>query len=449
MLQFFIWLLLGLGAHALEVIWNVPSVQCKNVRPDIYNITTNAGRKFRGEKFVIFYESDLGLYPWCEKGPNDVKNECQVKVNGGVPQAVNMSAHLIKVREDVVRAIPDPDYANLAIIDYEAWRPLFDLNWSNRRVYRRYSMQLIRERYPDLPNDSAEYLSRYLFDYHAKNFLIETIRAARETRPKAKWAFWDYPLCNYDVGYKGDMECLPEYEIINGQLLWMFNESDVILPPIYFYEEYHTPDERQRHVYARIQQANLINEKLFPKKLPIYAYTKIEYDVKYFSNNNSLEELYYSKSDLCNSIKFPADLGINGIVIWGTSKYMKQRCQSMSEYVSNLLGPFTSAVLQKTEKCAQKLCNGHGRCTAIDSKPPMKCELAHQPEMKCNCDYPYTGENCEINIGDDQPTETIVDVNLRQVNYSEVLQPTIPPVTTSNTVQLVSSIPTSSEYSVE
>jgi hyaluronoglucosaminidase len=121
----------------------VPSVQCKKVRPDLYGITANVNRTFWGEKFVIFYEPDIGLYPWCEAGPNDATNKCQNPINGGVPQKVDMNAHLAKVRLDVARAIPNPDYDSLAVIDFERWRPLFDLNWTNRNVYRQYSIKLV------------------------------------------------------------------------------------------------------------------------------------------------------------------------------------------------------------------------------------------------------------------------------------------------------------------
>lgn len=66
------------------------------------------------------------------------------------------------------------------------------------------------------------------------------MRVAKELRPKARWAFWDYPMCNYDVGYSGELECRPQYEIINDQMLWLFNAQDLILPQLYFYEQVST-----------------------------------------------------------------------------------------------------------------------------------------------------------------------------------------------------------------
>lgn len=87
--------------NAFEIFWNVPSQQCKQVQPSKYNITANAGNKFRGEKLVIFYEPDLGLYPYFVT-PEIDKRETKM-INGGVPQEVDMEAHLEKVRLDITR----------------------------------------------------------------------------------------------------------------------------------------------------------------------------------------------------------------------------------------------------------------------------------------------------------------------------------------------------------
>lgn len=64
---------------------------------------------------------------------------------------------MAKVRLDVARAIPNPDYDSIAIIDLERWRPLFDLNWSSRNVYKQYSTKLVMEQYPTLNHNTATY----------------------------------------------------------------------------------------------------------------------------------------------------------------------------------------------------------------------------------------------------------------------------------------------------
>lgn len=89
-------------------------------------------------------------------------------INGGVPQAVDMEAHLIQLRLDIQRGIPDPDFDGLVIIDWERWRPLFDLNWSRREFYKEYSIKLIMDKYPKITKYTATYVARFTFDKAAK-----------------------------------------------------------------------------------------------------------------------------------------------------------------------------------------------------------------------------------------------------------------------------------------
>lgn len=52
---------------------------------------------------------------------------------------------------------------------------------------------------------------------------------------------------------------------------------------------------RQKHVYAKISQAEEINKKLYPKKLPIYLYVKMEYAVEWNETTGTLINPFYSK----------------------------------------------------------------------------------------------------------------------------------------------------------
>ena len=42
-------------------------------------------------------------------------------VNGGVPQAANLSAHLAELRRTVPLFIPDPEWDGMAVFDFEKW----------------------------------------------------------------------------------------------------------------------------------------------------------------------------------------------------------------------------------------------------------------------------------------------------------------------------------------
>jgi hypothetical protein len=35
----------------------------------------------------------------------------------------------------------------------------------------------------------------------SRKFMVATIRLGRKLRPLARWGFFDYPLCNYNVGH--------------------------------------------------------------------------------------------------------------------------------------------------------------------------------------------------------------------------------------------------------
>ena len=57
-------------------------------------------------------------------------------VNGGVPQNASLKAHLAQVEADIEKAIPDPHFSGLAIIDWEAWRPLWTWNFDSLDIYQ-------------------------------------------------------------------------------------------------------------------------------------------------------------------------------------------------------------------------------------------------------------------------------------------------------------------------
>ena len=60
-----------------------------------------------------------------------------------------MDAHLKKVEDDIKAFIPDPDFSGYGIIDYEAWRPVFDRNWGKKTIYREKSEDKVRKDHPE------------------------------------------------------------------------------------------------------------------------------------------------------------------------------------------------------------------------------------------------------------------------------------------------------------
>ncbi|KAK6738805.1 hypothetical protein RB195_020732 [Necator americanus] len=198
---------------AFTAHWNFFDKACLNWYKDFdrFDIEANKGLEFWGEKISIFYEFNFGSYPYYR---NYDENE---PVNGGHPQLCNLTAHLEVVKLNITKRIKDENFAGLAVIDFEHWRPLFDENGYQK-------MQAILE---------------------------EALRIAN----------------------------------------------------------------------------------MFSPPLPIYAYTKIEYDSRTKIGN------FYNAEDLCSTTKQPADLGVDGIIFWGSSNNIKQRCPFIEKEMDGTVGP--------------------------------------------------------------------------------------------------------------
>lgn len=114
------------------------------------------------------------------------------KVNGGVPQAANITAHLIQLALDIENSIPDPDFTGLAILDWEAWRPLTSENDDSLSCYTEYSKRLVRaEGGPNAGNATWVNLEAAArFDAGAQAFFTATVREIKKLRPQARVGFY-------------------------------------------------------------------------------------------------------------------------------------------------------------------------------------------------------------------------------------------------------------------
>jgi hypothetical protein len=88
--------------------------------------------------------------PWCSNS-----TQC---INGGVPQAANISLQLQLIDQRIDSWIPDAEWAGHFAIDFELWTPVWDENsgsspWHSKR-YQEYSIALVAAAAPWL-NQSA------------------------------------------------------------------------------------------------------------------------------------------------------------------------------------------------------------------------------------------------------------------------------------------------------
>ncbi|KHJ83333.1 EGF-like domain protein [Oesophagostomum dentatum] len=260
-------------------------------------------------------------------------------------------------------------------------------------------------------HERVEALAKEAFENAASKFFTDTINMAKFVRPSAKWGFYGCPYCNYDAGQKGEYECKQEYKDWNDNMTFIFNESIALYPSIYLSSNSSiTSQQRARYIYAVLKEAQRISKKYNPPR-PIYAYTKIEYDPK------EEPDKFYSNSDLCSSILQPANMGVDGVIFWSSSKNMSFRCELIQAAVNNRIGQVVKNITEAHEKCRTEKCSSNGRCvllhnTTCNDAMQYPSSLNHS-EYKCQCDYGYKGERCNSTIHNDTSVFKLPTVFLR------------------------------------
>lgn len=347
------------------VYWNVPSKVCHSRKVSIpleqFGITHNKGHEF-------------------------LDYNAETPINGGLPQNCPIDKHLIRVSQQIREAIPREDFSGIAVIDFEEWRPLYQLNWGKKAVYRRESIRLVRKQYPQISEKSAEEMAKKEFNSAAKKVFLHTIALARQMRPYARWGFYGFPYCNYDAGNsETDMLCSEKFRKYNDEMSFIYQASSALFPSIYLSLK-GTSAQNYRYIQAVLVESARIAAAQNPP-LDVYPYTKFEYNPYQFLDS------FYAKKDVCNSLKQAADLGARGVILWSSSKNMKQRCVGLAGYVRDMLGPTVALIRKRAQRCREKRCSGHGQC--ILPAPATRCTFRMQPESyKCRCDTLYTGGNC-------------------------------------------------------
>ena len=135
---------------------------------------------------TIFYRDRLGKYPYLSGDGR--------MVNGGIPQLGDLSAHLSLAVTQLSDSL-QPDFAGLAVIDWEEWRPLWEGNFGAKMEYRRQSKLLVRQERPTWSERDVTSLARRKFEESARKFMEETLRSAVRERPKGLWGFYGFPAC--------------------------------------------------------------------------------------------------------------------------------------------------------------------------------------------------------------------------------------------------------------
>lgn len=166
-----------------EIYWNVAEAN-----PNSVNLS----------QFLIFPAnytqtgdgcSSQGCQSWSQ-GLFPTITETGMPINGGVPQNTNLTAHLQKLKETVVTWIPDPEWNGNAVLDFEAWTTVWELNhgsgnWHSYQ-YVNYSMYLEKLMHPDWDEVEIMLEAKRNFEAAATNFFTETLNTLKMLRPKVQ-----------------------------------------------------------------------------------------------------------------------------------------------------------------------------------------------------------------------------------------------------------------------
>eukprot|EP00045_Choanoeca_perplexa_P005024 m.42537 g.42537 ORF g.42537 m.42537 type:complete len:391 (-) comp12888_c0_seq6:18-1190(-) len=362
--------------HAYNVVWNAPANGCEASHGSFnltdYSILENPNDAWQGDEDTLFYK--IGTWPTISK--------TGVLANGGIPQNACLPCHLKQVQQDVAAQIADPHFAGLGIIDFEAWRPLFALNWDSLSVYQRASINYTKAHHPDWTNETQILLqAKQDFNTAAKAFFLGTLEAARSVRPNGLWGYYQYPYCGYTQNAANITVCNSGSMAQNDELSWLWEAVDVIFPEIYQYSANVSLSVWQGQVAARVGEAVRLAGNVKGNQSYVLPYGTIWTTYHYPNGTNPSNFLKPEFLDV--QIVTPTQVGADGVVLWGSSAAVRtsDQCNDLESYIATQLGPLAKTTVANADICAQQNCHNNGTCLLMPSgSTNCRCYF----EVECN-----------------------------------------------------------------
>ncbi|XP_074538179.1 hyaluronidase-3 [Halichoeres trimaculatus] len=384
-----------LQGQPFVVVWNMPTAQCEkhyNIRLNLddFDIVENQKQRFQGQNMTIFYRDRLGKYPYLSRDGR--------KVNGGIPQLGDLSAHL-SLTATQISSLLQPHFKGLAVIDWEEWQPLWERNFGAKMEYRRLSKLLVKQERPDLSKRATASQARLMFEERARRFMEETLKVALRDHPRGLWGFYGFPGCfnrhkrETDKIYTG--RCHKGTKQQNDRLSWLWRQSTALYPSVYLPQKLAGSMDAALMVRHRLLEALRVasvwrhNTSPTPPVLP-YARLAFAHTLTFLN-----------KTDLVHTLGESAALGAAGVVLWGELKFAKSKhqCHLLRDYVHTVLGPFIRSLRSDAQRCSLQLCSGNGRCARRCPSSGHMMSVASDPNQSkhfvCRCYQGWTGQGCQ------------------------------------------------------
>lgn len=336
-------------------VWNIETGPCKTqygVDIDLsdFDIVYNKNQRRDGNKMMIFYSSLLGNYP------RFLDDDGKKAVNGGLPQLGNLTAHLNKCVNDIKFYIPNSSYSGLAVIDWEAWTPLWsNMGWGSRKIYQQKSVEKVHLEHPEWNKDQLIEQATIEYEAAAKKFILNTLTLCKKMRPNAYWGFYLYPDC-YNYAKTGtDLSCPSRQIVRDDKIQWMFNASSALYPSTYLGIWFKDADRARSYVANRIGEAQRVDYNRHDMaSIPVYVYNNLVY---------RKTRIFLTRKDVIDSSGLALVMGASGVILWGDHMHEnKSWCLELSRYVNTTLGPFLKFASDAAAHCSLAVCSGNGRC---------------------------------------------------------------------------------------
>ena len=257
------------AAARFPLFWNVAEQEEPRVDVTEYGFeprnATQVGNGCAGDPPP---HSNAGCVPWTQ-GLFPTIGDDGRWLHGGVPQNADLDAHLAELRTTLPSWIPDADWSGNAVLDFEAWTTVWELNdgrgnWHGER-YRNASRVLVAAAHPDWNATAVEAEAKRAFEGAATRWFVSTLQACRALRPRARWGFYGLPQAAFGgcVGSGAAMRCGfdgPDGAALRQQAevrqLPIWRASDALFPSIYIpHSMAGKPDNVSAYIHSTVGEA--------------------------------------------------------------------------------------------------------------------------------------------------------------------------------------------------
>ena len=330
---------------------------------------------------------DNCLFPGCKawtQGVWPIITDNGAIVNGGVPQAGNLTMHLEYLRTHIDGWLPDTQWAGNAVLDFESWSPIWEQNndpaWWHGVRYQNLSYHLVAEANPSWNSSRIQAEAKAQFEAAAVEWMSSSLLLLRSLRPNARWGFYGLPASEYSpcvnpfgagpqCGYRNPVAG-PQLRAQNDAVSKIWAASSAIYPSIYI-------PALQNYSWFNLSNADYISgvseEAVRLANLYSPDAVVLPFGWNYYHDVNYT----LSAADLGATFRNPADVGADGVIMWGNPS--PSQISMMFQYLDDVMGPAAKAVVTEECLCSKQRCSGHGLCVASKA---------------CKCAKGYAGTDC-------------------------------------------------------